>query len=69
MQNEEMMKMFQTILDELEKSTNPELKDYATKLKEIMYGVRKEEKEEGKVDEPKKGRIIEVACDMNTVSA
>ena len=62
-------------LEELEKqlnaSTNPELLEYGKKLKEILDALRKEEKEEGEVadEEPRKGRIIEAACDMATVSA
>lgn len=70
MDKENMKKQFEIILKELEEAKNPELKLYATKLKEILDALRKEEKEEGEVDEtPKSGRIIEVACNMETVSA
>lgn len=71
MDKEKMKNNLEELEKQLNASTNPELLEYGKKLKEILDALRKEEKEEGEVadEEPRKGRIIEAACDMATVSA
>lgn len=71
MDKEKMKNNLEELEKQLNASTNPELLEYGKKLKEILYALRKEEKEEGKVidEEPRRGRIIEAVCDMATVSA
>ena len=71
MDKEKMKNNLEELEKQLNASANPELLEYGKKLKEILDALRKEEKEEGEVadEEPRKGRIIEAACDMATVSA
>lgn len=71
MDKEKMKNNLEELEKQLNASTNPELLEYGKKLKEILDALRKEEKEEGEVadEEPRRGRIIEAACDMATVSA
>lgn len=63
-----MIEQFEKVQKELEASTNPDLAVYKDKMKEILDALRKEEKEEGEVTSERRGRIIEAACDMATVS-
>lgn len=71
MDKEKMKNNLEELEKQLNASANPELLEYGKKLKEILDALRKEEKEEGEVadEEPRKGRIIEAACDMATISA
>lgn len=64
-----MIEQFEKVQKELEASTNPDLVIYKEKMKEILDALRKEKETEGQVDgEPRTGRIIEAACDMQAVS-
>lgn len=64
----DIKEMLEKLVKELETATNPELKHYYEKCKEMLDGMRKEEKEEGEVTSERRGRIVEAACDMQAVS-
>lgn len=59
MTNEEMLARFEALYKECEQSDNEQLKKYAADLKKIV----------DMLNEKPKGRVIEAACEMQTVSA